>query len=94
LNRANPHADQLVLLSIEDEALHSRPVTDLFKDADEMIANYTNHTLEAAHLDESKRGSHFSQIKPDVDGEDVDQLSKIERLTGEQFRSRILNDVS
>lgn len=58
-----------------------------------MISGYANYTIEATHLDESKRGSHFSRVKQDVDGDEIDQLSKIEKLTGEGFRQRILDDV-
>lgn len=82
--------DQFVLISVKDEALHSRPVRDSFKDIDELLSGYANNSIEPTILDETRRGSHFSNVKID---EDADEVSVIEKLTADSFRSQILNNV-
>jgi hypothetical protein len=91
-NVNNSQDDQLVLISAEDESLHSTAVNG-FEDFDRLLVSYSSHTLLPTVLDEDVRRSAFSAPQLDADDE-TDELSRLERLTAHTFRMRILNDVS
>jgi hypothetical protein len=86
--------DQLVLISLDDEALYSKTIGDAFSDIDHFLTGYANVSLEPTIFDEKKRNSHFSRVNPDVNANESDELSSVERLAADSFRSLILNDVS